>query len=320
MKRKRFGSLLFLFFIAGCASAQESSVQSINRTNPSPKSVEQIKSESQKTGLSEQFEQIAKNSGGRVGIAATVLETGENVFSNSKERFPMQSVYKLPIGMAVLSQVDAGKVKLNQKIRIGKSDILKTSRILPVEKYPDGTEQTIEELLRLMVSESDNTASDALLKLIGGPDSVMQFLNKNGISGIEIANYEKEFAADWKVQYNNWATPEAAVELLRSLHEGRGLSAQSSSLLLKFMTDSPTGPRRLKGLLPKDAVVAHKTGTSGTKDGLTAATNDIGIVTLPNGRHLAIAVFVSDSRADEEKREETIAKIARAAWDHWSKK
>lgn len=76
----------------------------------------------------------------------------------------------------------------------------------------------------------------------------------------------------------------------------------------------------MKGLLPKDATVAHKTGTSGTRDGLTAATNDIGIVTLPDGRHLAIAVFVSDSTADETTREETIAKIARAVWDNFSKK
>ncbi|MDQ4122041.1 MAG: class A beta-lactamase [Acidobacteriota bacterium] len=320
MKRKQLGSLLFLLFMVGCASAQESNIKSINRPNASPKSVDRIRNDSQKTDLNEQIERIAENSGGRVGVAAAILETGETVFSNSRDRFPMQSVYKLPIGMAVLSQVDAGKIKLNQKLRIEKADILKTSRILTVENYRNGTEQTIEELLRLMVSESDNTASDALLKLVGGPDSVMQFLNKNRISGIEVANYEKEFAGNSKVQYNNWATPEAAVELLRALHEARGLSQRSRSLLLKFMTDSPTGPRRLKWLLTKDAIVAHKTGTSGTKNGLTAATNDIGIITLPSGRHLAIAVFVSDSRADEAAREETIAKIARAVWDHWSNK
>ena len=84
------------------------------------------------------------------------------------------------------------------------------------------------------------------------------------------------------------------------------------------MTESPTGPRRLKGLLPKDATVAHKTGTSGTRNGINAATNDVGIITLPNGRHVAIAVFVAESPADEAAREEVIAKIAKAVWDKWS--
>jgi beta-lactamase class A len=85
------------------------------------------------------------------------------------------------------------------------------------------------------------------------------------------------------------------------------------------MTETPTGLKRLKGLLPAGTVVAHKTGTSGSADGLTAATNDVGLITLLNGRHLAIAVFVSDSPADDATREEVIAKIAQVAFNNWSK-
>lgn len=323
MKRKNITVLLFLHLSIGCASGQINKIESTKRQQDTPsKKVENLQKENdRKSDLTGQIKQIAKTVGlGRVGVAATILETGETVSLNAKDRYPMQSVYKLPIGMTVLSQIDAGQLNLSERLRIEKENVLKTSRILPKEKFPDGTEQTIEELLRLMVSESDNTASDALLRLVGGPEAVMKFLNKNEIFGIEIANYEKEFAADWRVQYKNRAAPKAAIELLRALHESRGLSAQSQALLLKYMTDSPTGPRRLKGLLPEDAQVAHKTGTSGTRDGITAATNDIGIVTLPDGRHLAIAVFVSDSPADETIREETIARIARAVWDYWSKK
>jgi beta-lactamase class A len=106
--------------------------------------------------------------------------------------------------------------------------------------------------------------------------------------------------------------------LLRALHERRGVSEQSQQLLFKFMIDTPTGPRRLKGLLPKTAVVAHKTGTSGSSKGVTAATNDIGLITLPDGRHLAIAVFVSDSPVDLVTRERVIAEIAKAVWDAYS--
>jgi beta-lactamase class A len=85
------------------------------------------------------------------------------------------------------------------------------------------------------------------------------------------------------------------------------------------MIDSTTGPKRLKGLLPKGTAVAHKTGTGGTQSGSTSATNDIGIIYLPNGNHLAVAVFVSDSSADEKTRESVIARIAKASWDKLSK-
>ena len=111
----------------------------------------------------------------------------------------------------------------------------------------------------------------------------------------------------------------AVVVLLRAFHEGKGLLKSSQALLLQLMTDTTTGSKRIKGLLPDGTVVAHKTGTSSTVNGVTAATNDVGLVTLPNGRHLAIAVFVSDSGANDAVREEVIAKVAKAAWDEWSK-
>jgi beta-lactamase class A len=133
---------------------------------------------------------------------------------------------------------------------------------------------------------------------------------------VTVATTERAMAqGDDQVQYRNWATPESMLALLRALHEGRGLSASSRSLLLDLMIKSTPGPRRLKGKLPAGTVVAHKTGTSGTSDGLTRATNDVGIITLPDGRHLAVAVFVSDSKGDADVREGTIASIARAAWD-----
>jgi beta-lactamase class A len=81
------------------------------------------------------------------------------------------------------------------------------------------------------------------------------------------------------------------------------------------MIESTPGAKRLKGLLSSGTTVAHKTGTSGTEKGITAATNDIGIITLPNGKHLAIAVFVSDSPTDEATREAVIAKIAKVVFD-----
>ena len=267
--------------------------------------------------LHDRIEQISRAAQGRVGMIATVLETGESVSLNGNQRFPMQSVYKFPIAMAVLAQVDQGKLKLDQQIRVEASDIVQGSRILDLNLL--GVELSLTELLKYMVSESDNTACDVLLRLVGEPRIVTQYLRSLSVNDIVVANTEKELGQDTAVQYRNYATPDAIVVLLRTFHEGQGLSKSSQALLRRLMTETSTGLKRIKGLLPEGTVVAHKTGTSSTVNKVTAATNDVGLVTLPNSRHLAISVFVSDSMADDTTREEVIAKVARAAWDEWSK-
>jgi beta-lactamase class A len=271
--------------------------------------------------LQNQIEQIAGAARGRVGVMAQILETGESVSLNPSGQFPMQSVYKFPIAMAVLRQAGDARIKLDQKVRVEKDDFVRRGMHSPIrDKNPEGAELSVAELLRFSVSESDGTASDVLLELAGGSEAVGKYLAELGVTEMIVANSEKEIGQDWETQYRNWASPAGAVGLLRAVHEKRdNLTEENRAYLLKIMTESSTGLRRLKGLLPKEAVVAHKTGTSGTREGVTAATNDVGIVSLPNGRHLAIAVFVSDSMADEATREAVIAKAARAAWDNWSK-
>jgi beta-lactamase class A len=301
---------LFLFAV-GCTSVNFSHRENTSNSQTTPPS-EIIRDE-----LRDRIEKISHAAQGYVGVTATVLETGESVSYNSDRRFPMQSVYKFPIAMAVLAQVDRGTLKLDQKIRVKKSDIVKDSLIL--DEKSQGMEFSLAELLKYMVSESDNTACDVLLRLLGGAEVATQYLRGLGVHDIVVANTEKELGQDSAVQYRNYATPDATVVLLRTFHEGKGLSESSQALLRRWMKETPTGLKRIKGLLPDGTVVAHKTGTSRTVNGVTAATNDVGLVTLPNGRHLAIAVFVSDSKASDAIREEVIAKVAKAAWDKWSK-
>lgn len=307
------------FLIVGCTSPNSSNrAENQNSQTDAPK--ELVATNASNTNeLRDRIEQIAQTAQGRVGVTATVLETGESVNLNGDQRFPMQSVYKFPIAMAVLAQVDRGKLKLDQKIRLEASDIVRDSRIL--DESSQGMEFSLAKLLQSMVSESDSTACDALLRLLGKPQQVTEYLRHLGVNDIVVANTENEiqFGQNPALQYHNYATPNAAVNLLRAFHEGRGLSKSSQALLRQWMTETSTGPNRIKGLLPEGTLVAHKTGTAATVDGVTAATNDVGLVTLPNGRHLAIAVFVADSTANNRRREEVIAKVARAAWDKWSK-
>jgi beta-lactamase class A len=278
------------------------------------------KSDKTRRALDQRLVQIAAEARGRVGVAARLLETGEEASLSAGEHFPMQSVYKLPIAMAVLRRVDAGELKLDQMVQVAKSDFVRQGQASPVrDKYPNGTQLTLAELLRYTVGESDGTTSDVLLNLVGGGQAVMAFLKEINVSGLNIVNSEKEIGRDWQTQYENWATPRAALDLLAALHAQRGLSPESQKLVLKLMTESIPGQKRLKGQLPAGTVVAHKTGTGGTRNGVTSATNDIGIITLPNGRHIAVAVFISDSAADLATREAVIAKIAKALSDEWAK-
>lgn len=265
-----------------------------------------------------QIERITREAQSRVGVAARVLETGESVGFNEGARFSMQSVYKIPIAMALLRQVDKGKLSLDQPIRVQPADFLPPDRYSPLrDANPRGVTLPLREVLRESVSQSDNTASDIVLHMAGGPRAVMSHLRDLGLRDVVVANTERELGQNPSVQHRNWATPQATVALLRALQEGRGLSPQSRALLLGWMKQTPHGAQQLKGLLPKGTAVAHKTGSSGTVSGVTAATNDVGLISLPGGRHLAIAVFVADSKAPKATREKVIARIARAVWDRW---
>lgn len=175
------------------------------------------------------------------------------------------------------------------------------------------------ELLRYAVSESDGSASDVLIRLLGGTRKANELVHGLGADGIAIATTEMLQCTYDTVQYQNHATPRALTRLLQICYKGSRLSDSSKGILLRDMTETTTSAKRLKGLLPVGTIVAHKTGTARTdKRGLTRATKDVGIITLPNGKHLAIAVLISDSYNSERDREMTIAKIAKAAFDHWS--
>lgn len=315
---KLFAFILAGLILSGCVQQTNTNVAVAPTLTVTPQPTSTVAPDAE---LQKQFEEIAKEANGKVGVQAVLIETGQSASLNAKDRFAMQSVYKLPIAMAALKQVAGGQIDLEEKIGVREEDFVRPGVNSPLrDKNPNGGEFTVRELIRLSVSESDGTASDVTMRLAGNSRGVMAYLDEIGISGMMVQNTEKEiFAADkWQVQYDNWATPEAAVALLTALHGGRGTTPDHREMLLEFMYDSPTGPDRLKGLLPLGTPVAHKTGTSGIRDGVVVATNDIGIITLPNGKRIAIAVFVGDSKADERTREGVIAKVAKAVWDKWS--
>jgi len=285
-------SLIAVFILPFCAQAQQSTLRA-------------------------QIIELSKPAKGIVGVSVLGLEDRDTVNVHSTAKLVMHSVIKLPIAMAVLHLVDSGLFTLDKTIKIKKKDL--DTLYSPLrDKFPDGGDFTLRELLSYMVSQSDNDAADAVLNFLGGTDQVDYYLHQIAkINGMDVNASEIDMAKDWGAQYTNWAKTVDMVKLLDKIYNGNLFSPASKDFLIKIMQQTTTGPNRIKGLLPAGTVVAHKTGTSPTNAaGLSPATNDAGVITLPNGKHVAIAVFVCNSTADEATREKVIANISKAVYDY----
>ncbi|MFC4209876.1 class A beta-lactamase [Pedobacter lithocola] len=254
----------------------------------------------------------------KVGVSIAD-QTGKNIITiHGKDRFPLQSVFKFHVAAYILSKVDQQELSLEQKIQITSTDLLPNIYSPIKEKFPKGTVMSLKEILEYVVSKSDNIGCDVLLRLIGGPQAVESFFLKHKFSGISIKINEERQQASWDAQFMNWSYPVSATEVMSAfyLNGNQLLSEHSHSLLWQMMTDTETGPARIKGQLPKGTIVRHKTGTSGTNSvGITSAVNDVGLVVVTDRKFFFISIFVSDSKENMDTNEKIIADIAKVAWE-----
>ena len=303
-----------------------------------------------------EVERLAQPVGGRLGFAAHHLESFERFSIRGGERFPMASVYKLPIAIELLHQVDRGNVSLQHVLHLTPSSLRLGLGNSEVEERvgETGYDFTIGELLERMLTDSDNASSDALLRVLG-PQNVTERMAALGVPEIRVDREEARLLLDfvgapsaeppsgWTLEVlrrryrsagpeqrrramanflndpRDTATPDAMVELLAKIQQRTVLGEESGELLLRLLKACRTGGRRLRGDLPANAVFVHRTGTTDTTDGITAATNDVGILRLPNGRgHVAIAVFLRAARGKMADRERVFAAIGRAIHDRYA--
>jgi beta-lactamase class A len=273
--------------------------------------------------LRNKIEQIVSAKKAVVGLSIIGNNGKDTISLHGDRRFPMQSVFKFHIALAVLSEVDKGNLSLDQIIKISKDDLLPEDFWSPLrDENPNGGSFTIEKLVQYSVSHSDNTACDILIRLIGTPKTVEEYFKKNNIQNIQITFNEEEMQAKWENMFENWTTPKSASETLKMFYVNKNnlLSKGSYDFFWKTNKETTTGKNRIKGQLPEGTIVAHKTGWSGTnkETGITAAVNNIGIVFLPNGEYFIISVFVSESEEDFDTNEKIIADIAKATYDFYT--
>lgn len=291
----------------------------------------------------ETFQEIAdRATPGILGVAVYDFQTDAMQGVNMSRPFPSMSVFKAYLAAAVLAQVDAGQLSLDKEITLAPDDL--RDGLGSIDEAGGG-KYTVRDLLRAALIESDNSAADALLHLVGGPEKLTTWVRSKDIEGIrcdrdlrtqgrEQSGISSDLAtgrnastlrkdipegkksAAFKAAQSDMrdtTTPEGAVRFLVALKNGELLSTRSTALLLGWLGEVKTGQGRLKAGFGAKTALAHKTGTSSTYDGVTLATNDIGLATLPDGRTVAIAVFLGNAKGSDEARSALIAACARVA-------
>lgn len=296
-----------------------------------------------------QIEKTVAPARGDVGVAIKHLETGQEVVVRAEEPYPMASTVKLPILVEMYAQERAGTLTFEEMRQLSPSDQHVGSGDISVIFDLPGVTMNLANLANMMMMVSDNSATDVLLARVGGPTPVNARMRALGLTGIRVDRTIQELVLDFgghdteKLKHmllpelrplmrrppadeatrltrhnqnaadlRDQATPHDMTRLLEMLWQGKVVDADASKAMLELMKRCRTGAARIKGLLPSDTVVAHKTGSLG------GTVDDLGIIYLPQSAgHVAISVLSKRTLADSSDVERVIAEIARYAYDYF---
>jgi len=300
--------------------------------------------------LQQRLDDLAETFPGEVGVAVSDVEAGWIAAHRGDDLFPQQSVSKTWVAITLLDKVDRGELSLSDQVVVRREDMSVFHQPISQQIGDFGYATTLEDLLRRAMTDSDNTANDKIMRTVGGVEAVRETLAAKGLSDIKIFGEERylqsritglEWDPAWAGNASfkilrarmprdrrdaavkayladpvDGASPRATVSALSRLHRGELLSNASTARLLGVMADSVNGRRRLKGGLPAGWRLAHKTGTGQDWSGGTVGINDVGLITAPDGKTYAIAVFIGQTREPTPRRLEFMQAVARAVVAH----
>lgn len=248
-----------------------------------------------------------------VGVAA-VLDDGSAFTYGNDRRYPMLSVFKFHLALAVLHRLDSLRQPLTLPLDVSAADLRPDTWSPLRERYPGGgVRLSVAELLRYSVAQSDNNACDRLLRYVGGPRAVDAYVRRLGIESFAIRRTEDDMHRRPACCVDNWTTPLAAARLLeRFCRDTLFVDPAYADFLCEVMCATVTGADKLRAGLPAGVRLGHKTGSSDRDTrGMKLADNDIGFVRLPDGRWLFLAVFVTRSYESDATNAALIADVAR---------
>lgn len=306
------------FRTARIVAALLTAVPALVATVPQVQSRDAISLQDQRDQIiQQQVAAIAAEGRGRIGVAAMDLDGGGQIFVNGDMPFPMASTAKIAVAATFLEQVEKGNYRLDQQFPM-MVRVAERGTASPEAPLRAGTVMTAQSLMELMITRSHNEATDGLIKVVGGFENVNRWLTRNGITGQRLDHTMATLVRDdgkvdpaKVIDTRTSSTPRAMIALLAAIDRGGVLSPESRAVLLDTMTRTSTGKTRIRAGLPAGTLVAHKTGT------LAGVTDDVGIVRLPDGRHLAVTFFVTGPEG-HAAHAGLIARMMRTIYDGYS--
>lgn len=251
---------------------------------------------------------------GRIGVAAVDLASGRTIDVLGNQPFPMASTSKIAIVATFLEGVDQGRWRLDDQFPL-MLPVPSARFSSPAAPVRAGEQLSARSLIDLAITRSSNPATDALLRVVGGPQAVNRWIVRAGIPDMRIdrdiatlVRDDGEFDPARTIDVRDSATPKAMLRLVSGLYRGEWLSPSSRAVLIGAMENCQTGKRRIPGMLPEGTRVAHKTGT------LSNTASDVGLIQAADGRTFAVAIYVT-GQGGKPYRDERIASIARTIYD-----
>jgi beta-lactamase class A len=301
--------------------------------------------------LQNELTRIAERFDQPVGMAVMDVGSGWVASVDGGGVYPQQSVSKLWVAISVLDAVDQGRLRLDQQVVMQDRDRSVFFQPLTALIRKEGYPLSIHDLLGHALSESDNSANDKLLSLVGGADGVLKVLQRKGLAGLKVGAPEHELQSaiaglTWDPAYGrgrvfeevrshlptsvrdaalkaylddpaDGVSPASIAKALAALKRGEVLSPGSTAVMLDLMAKARTGPRRLKGGLPHGWAIAHKTGTGPDWRGASVGINDVAVITAPDGHDYAVAVMIRRTSKGVPARLEMMQQVSRAVVQAW---
>jgi beta-lactamase class A len=255
-------------------------------------------------GLAARCQALEAGLGGRLGVMCIDTGSGAVAAHRADERFPMCSTFKWLAAALVLSRVDAGRERLDRRLRFGREALIAWSPV--TQQHADGAGMTLAELCDAAVTQSDNTAGNLLLDAVGGPAAWTGYARAIGDTESRLDAREPKLNADRPGDPRNTTTPAAMAADLRRVLLGDALQPASRQQLVQWMLATQTGAQRLRAGLPDGWRLAHKTGT-----GSDGTEGDVGVFWPSAGAPIVVAAYVAHAKAPRERQDQAFAEIAR---------
>ena len=283
--------------------------------------------------LRQRIDGLGRSFNGKAGISVYSLRDGWQADYNSTTLFPQQSCSKMWVAITAMDAVDKGRVSLNDRVTLGRSDLTLFHQPIQAKVLGKGGHTTtLGALLYTAITESDNTANDKLMRSVGGPQAVREMIEAKGLGSIRFYDGERALQSKiagliWSQSYSvgdafykarsalpasvrrssferyvadpyDGAAPHSVALALARLKRGELLSPASTQRLLSTMGSTKTGALRVRAALRPGWKWSHKTGTGQNFQGRVGGINDIGLLTAPDGSTYAMAIMTVPNKSN----------------------